>query len=63
MRVKRLYDNLTQGGKAIDPGSYPGTVKQLPDGTVVRIRPSSKSGGSTIDITYPDGTTGKVHVE
>jgi hypothetical protein len=61
--LTNLYDSLTQGGKTLNPGKYPGTVRQLPDGTIVRMRPSSKSGGATIDITYPDGTSGKVHVQ
>ncbi|MBL9169886.1 MAG: RHS repeat-associated core domain-containing protein [Verrucomicrobiales bacterium] len=61
--LKALHDQLTTGGTSKPPGGYPGTVTKLPDGTVIRMRPGSKSGGSTIDITYPDGKLGKVHIE
>lgn len=57
-----LFDSLGKGGKTINPGTYPGVVKQLPDGTIIRRRPGSKSGGATLDITVPDGTITKVHI-
>jgi hypothetical protein len=60
--LSELYEKLTAGGTTVDPGAYPGVVKKLPDGTEVRMRPTSRSGGSTIDITYPDGSSTKVHV-
>jgi hypothetical protein len=58
-----LYETLTKEGKLIDSGNYPGVVKELPDGTIVRKRPISKSGGTTLDITLPDGKIIKVHTE
>lgn len=58
-----LFDSLSCGGKSVSPGTYPGVVKQLPDGTIVRMRPGSKSGGATIDITMPDGKIIKVHIK
>jgi len=61
--IKALHAELTDGGLAMPPGTYPGTVTKMPDGTIVRMRPGSKSGGATIDITHPDGTTNKVHLE
>jgi hypothetical protein len=61
--LKNLFDTLTKDGKALDPGTYPGVVKQLPDKTIIRMRPTSKSGGSTLDITLPDGTIYKVHIK
>jgi hypothetical protein len=57
-----LFNALSRGGKTIDPGTYPGIVKELPDGSIVRMRPSSRSGGATIDVTLPDGSIYKVHV-
>jgi RHS repeat-associated protein len=58
-----LFDELTKGGKTVDPGTYPGIVKELPDGTKIRRRPGSRSGGATLDITLPDGTIIKVHIK
>jgi hypothetical protein len=61
--LKSLYDSLTEGGTSVAPGSYPGNVTKLSDGTIVRLRPFSKSGGSTIDITHANGSIEKVHIE
>lgn len=58
-----LFDALSNGGKTVNPGTYPGVVKELPDGTIIRRRPGSRSGGATIDITMPDGTIIKVHIK
>jgi len=58
-----LFNQMTKGAETVDPGLYPGVVKKLPDGSVVRMRPSSKSGGATMDITLPDGTLRKVHTQ
>ena len=58
-----LFDSLSSGGKTTNPGTYPGVVKELPDGTIIRRRPGSKSGGATLDITMPDGTIVKVHIK
>jgi hypothetical protein len=61
--LDELYDSLSRGGETIDPGTYPGTVKKLPDGTIIRRRAGSKSGGATIDITMPDGEIIKIHIK
>ena len=61
--MSSLFNTMTRGGKKIDSGNYPGVVKRLPDGTVVRMRSKSKSGGTTMDITMPDGRLEKVHVQ
>jgi len=58
-----LFDMLSSGVVRLDSGTYPGVVKQLPDGTIIRKRDGSKSGGPTLDITLPDGTYYKVHVK
>ncbi|MBU3060133.1 hypothetical protein KO481_01145 [Nocardia sp. NEAU-G5] len=51
--IRELYKDLTKDGKPMDVGTYPGEGSQLPDGTQIRIRDGSKSGGVTIDIKYP----------
>ncbi len=62
--LEDLFDSLQSGGgKSVDPGTYPGVVSELPDGTIVRMRPGSKSGGATTDITMPDGKIFKVHIK
>jgi hypothetical protein len=53
---------MSQGGERI-PSGYPGDHVRLPDGTLIGRRPDSKTGGPTIDIKFPDGTTGKIHIE
>jgi hypothetical protein len=58
-----LFNSLSCSGKQVNPGTYPGIVKHLPDGTIVRMRPGSKSGGATIDITMPNGKNIKVHIK
>ena len=60
--LDNLFDSLSSGGKTVNPGTYPGVVKELPDGTIIRKRPGSKSGGATLDITLPDNTIVKVHI-
>ncbi len=58
-----LFDSLSKDGKTIDSGTYPGVIKELPDSTIIRRRPSSKSGGATLDITMPNGKIYKVHIK
>ena len=60
-----LYEQLTKGGSA--PVSQPwGTVVTLKDGTTVALRPTSKSGGATIEINYKqslgDNEPFKIHI-
>src|SRR6185312_1633199 len=56
-----LYAILTENGTPIPPGTYPGQVSVLEDGTRISWRDSSRSGGGTIDIVYPDGSSAKIH--
>lgn len=58
----QLYNELTNNGTSIDPGTYPGRVSRLSDGTELRMRDDSLSGGRTIDIKYPSGKVWKVHL-
>jgi hypothetical protein len=59
--LKDLFDTLSKEGKTVNPGPYKGAVKEFSDGTIVRMRPSSKSGGATLDITMPVSKLYKVH--
>ena len=61
--IRQLYKDLTKNGKPMDVGNYPGQGSELSDGTQIRIRDGSKSGGVTIDIKYPgDPQPVKVHL-
>jgi RHS repeat-associated protein len=61
--LQGVFKELTQGGTVVPSGTYPGTVVKMPDGSFVRMRGASKSGGATIDITGADGKTLKVHID
>ena len=61
--VRGLFEELTGNSVPAPPSSYPGESRVLEDGTRISYRDGSKSGGATIDIVYPDGTSAKVHVE
>ncbi|MEV6322658.1 hypothetical protein AB0M45_15915 [Nocardia sp. NPDC051787] len=61
--IRQLYEELTRKGEPMDVGTYPGQGSRLPDGTEIRIRDGSKSGGVTIDIKYPGNPEPvKVHI-
>jgi RHS repeat-associated protein len=61
--MESLFNELSAGGTVVPSGTYPGRVVKMPDGSVIRIRPGSKSGGPTIDITGPNGKPLKVHID
>lgn len=61
--LRQLFEEMTVGGKPVPPGAYPGIRVQLPDGTLVMFREQSGSGGATIDIRFPNGQQGKVHID
>ncbi|WP_072804128.1 hypothetical protein [Rhodococcoides yunnanense] len=60
-QLRDLWDTLTAEGRVVEDARYPGQVVELPDGTQVRLRESSRSGGPTMDINYPSGDKEKVH--
>lgn len=66
-KLESLFDELSVGGADVTPstGAYAngGKMVELPDGTKVGLRKKSTSGGSTIDIKFPDRTFLKVHIE
>ena len=57
-----IFDRWSRGGEEIEKPSYAGKYVRLSDGTEVGMRSTSKSGGPTIDVRRPDGTTARVHV-
>ena len=59
--MDRVWAELSAGGKPID-SRFPGTHLELPDGTRVGYRSSSRSGGPTIEITTTSRTVIKVHL-
>ena len=59
--IRALYAYLTANGVPAPPSTYLGTERLLEDGTRISIREKSDSGGTTIDIRFPDETTMKVH--
>lgn len=60
--IRALYGVLTENGTLATPPTYPGTSYLLDDGTRISMRETSGSGGTTIDIKYPDGEIQKVHL-
>ena len=62
--LRALFRTLTKGGKRLTSSSGKTGGRVLPDGTQIRYRTYSKSGGHTIDITFP-GTNKKwwIHIK
>ncbi len=61
-QIRDLYNRLTENGVPAPPSSYPGQSSLLEDGTRISIREESSSGGTTVDIKFPDGSQMKVHL-
>jgi hypothetical protein len=61
-QIRDLYNRLTENATPAPPSSYPGQSSLLEDGTRISIREESGSGGTTVDIKYPDGSIQKVHL-
>ena len=57
--LQEIYDELSSGGKPTG-SSYQGQEVELPDGTRVGIRETSKTGGPTIDI---NGNEYRIHLK
>ncbi|WP_295818896.1 RHS repeat-associated core domain-containing protein [uncultured Microbacterium sp.] len=63
-QLRNLFDRITQGATRDATGGYPGESFTLSDGTSVRLRSYSSSGGATIDIRYPGSSQRvKVHIQ
>lgn len=60
--LQALIDKITESGTETSWRHYKGTAYRLEDGTEIGVRDTSKSGGRTLDINYPDATTVKVHI-
>jgi hypothetical protein len=55
--AKRIFHELTQGGKDITPAGYAGILIELPNGPgTVGYGPASKSGPPTIDVKVVDAS-------
>lgn len=60
--LQASYDQMARGGEIIRRPGYRGEWVRQPDGTEIGLRETSSSGGRTIDVRHPDGTTEKVHI-
>lgn len=60
--IAGLYGELTENSMPGPPSTYPGQWRVLEDGTRIGYRATSKFGGPTVEIWYPDGTKNDVHL-
>jgi hypothetical protein len=60
--IAALYAQLTQNSVPGPPSTYPGQWRVLEDGTKIGFRPTSKFGGPTVEIWYPNGKKTDVHL-
>ena len=54
-QIKEIWDDITEGAEILEDGINPKTgekiiMRKLSDGTIIKLRQKSKSGGSAIDI-------------
>jgi hypothetical protein len=61
--LRELFAVLTDGATRRDRPTYDGEWFVRPDGVEIGLRSSSRSGGATIDVRYPDHHQRKVHVQ
>jgi len=61
--LQSTYDAFTTGATPFERSGYPGTWMRRADDVEIGLRTASRSGGRTIDIRFPDGTTRKIHIE
>jgi hypothetical protein len=60
--IEALYRQLTQESVPGPPSTYPGEWRVLEDGTKIGLRTTSKFGGPTVEIWYPDGAKADIHL-
>ncbi|WP_162625463.1 hypothetical protein [Mycolicibacterium llatzerense] len=60
--IQKFWDWLKGKSVGSEPSSAPFPRERLDDGTIVSLRPDSKSGGETIGVKAPDGKEIKVHL-
>jgi hypothetical protein len=60
--IKELWGRWSSGGEPAPRPDYNGARVRQDDGTEIGLRNSARNG-PTIDVRFPDGTTGKVHVK
>ncbi|MFD0363891.1 hypothetical protein ACFQZZ_20770 [Nocardia sp. GCM10030253] len=51
--MRSLYEDMSRNGEPMNIGTYPGKGVRLADGTEIRIRDKSVSGGVTMDLKAP----------
>jgi hypothetical protein len=51
--AQKMFDELIKGASLYTPPNYPGTGYNLVGGGWVGLRPTSKSGPPTIDVSVP----------
>ena len=60
--IEALYGHLTENSLPGPASTYPGQWRVLSDGTKIGLRQTSKFGGPTVEIWYPDGMKSDVHL-
>jgi tripartite motif-containing protein 71 len=60
--LQTLYDELSHGGEPATPHGYDGEMVELPNGTRVGLRNTSRSGGPALDIHQPGQPRITVHL-
>ena len=60
--LQSTFEELTQGGTPTTWKGYGGDVFELPDGTQIGLRGTSRSGGSTIDLRIPGQDPFRIHI-
>lgn len=61
--LRKLFDEISSGGKVIPSGSYPGISIEMPNKYIIRFRQTSKSGGATIDVSIGNINYIKIYTE
>ncbi len=52
--ARKMFDQLSNGGKDVTPTGYPGKMVEFPNGARIGFRPVSASDGSpALDIDIP----------
>ena len=61
--LEAIWIQYSQGGTPVAGSTYPGPRVDFGDGSEIAKRPSSKSGGPTIDVVGAAGERVKIHVD
>ncbi|MBI2803467.1 MAG: hypothetical protein HYX68_00605 [Planctomycetes bacterium] len=61
--LEAIWIQYSQGGAPVAGSTYPGPRVEFADGSEIAKRPSSKSGGPTIDVLGVAGERVKIRVD